>query len=137
MYRKDDNTMTKLESMICEAENNGEIVRDTRDIILNVLRENAALTRYSMKAQEEITRLEQRKEKLENLRELYIREGKPERLLDEINKKIKDVDDEIECKYGIRRLGAALDALDMENKQHQEFMGMPPISIAGETECSK
>ena len=32
--------MTKLELAICEAENNGEIDLDTRDIMLNVLNES-------------------------------------------------------------------------------------------------
>ena len=34
--------MTKLELMICEAENNGEIDLDTRDIMLGILNESTA-----------------------------------------------------------------------------------------------
>ena len=39
--------MTNLELMICEAENNGEIDLDTRDIMLSILNESTAQARRS------------------------------------------------------------------------------------------
>ena len=47
--------MTKLELMICEAENNGEIDLDTRDQMLGILNES---TRYGREATSIIKRLE-------------------------------------------------------------------------------
>ena len=68
--------MTKLELMICEAENNGEIDLDTRDIMLGILNES---TRYGREAASMIKRIETldaKADKLYDITDRLKKEGK-------------------------------------------------------------
>ena len=93
MYRKEDNTMTKLELRICEAENMGEIDLDTRDMMLNVIGESTAQVRQAVKIDKQINEVYDKIQNLKNLRYKFKREGN-QRMVDETDKKIKKLEKE-------------------------------------------
>ena len=99
--------MTKLELAICEAENNGEIDLDTRDMMLNVLTEGQGTAQYraAKRVDDEIYKIREKIDRLDKIAQSYANQGntrmyvatkqKIPKLLDEImklNKKIVEID---------------------------------------------
>ena len=88
--------MTKLELMICEAENNGEIDLDTRNSMLGILNESTRYAREALATREKIKKLEERYTKMKKLKDMYRKEGKDamankvSQTLDDINAELKD-----------------------------------------------
>ena len=82
--------MTKLELMICEAENAGEIDLDTRDMMLSVLTEGQGTAQYraAQRLEKEILALKDRHTEMENLRRKFDKEGN-KRMVKAIDEKIK------------------------------------------------
>ena len=62
-----DYIMTNLELMICEAENNGEIDLDTRDVMLSILNESTAEAREAERIYKEIKNKEELIRKFEEI----------------------------------------------------------------------
>ena len=99
--------MTKLELAICEAENNGEIDLDTRDMMLSVLTEGQGTAQYRAvkRVGDEEDKIREKIDRLEKIAQSYANQGntrmyvatkqKIPKLLDEImklNKKIVEID---------------------------------------------
>ena len=80
--------MTKLELMICEAENAGEIDLDTRDMMLGILNESTAQYRAAQRLEKEILALKDKHTEMENLRRKFDKEGN-KRMVKAIDEKIK------------------------------------------------
>ena len=67
--------MTKLELMICEAENNGEIDLDTRDMMLSILNESTAQARRSSELSKKVGAIWDKIDELENQQWKYKKLG--------------------------------------------------------------
>ena len=93
MYRKEDNTMTKLELRICEAENNGEIDLDTRDMMLDVLGESTAQVKQADKIDKQINEVTDKIYNLMDLRDKFKRDGN-QRMVNATTEKMKKLEKE-------------------------------------------
>ena len=89
--------MTKLELIICEAENNGEIDLDTRDIMLGILNESTRYGKEALSIMKQIDALEVKRKKLKdiadrlNQEEKYDIADKSEQQLKKVEAKLMDL----------------------------------------------
>ena len=94
--------MTKLELAICEAENNGEIDLDTRDIMLNVLNDSTGQQRQVEKLHSEIKRKEALISKLNDIKKRSRKEDCGASAIRErrrVDEKTKQLQNEIDNLY--------------------------------------
>ena len=88
--------MTKLELMICEAENNGEIDLDTRDMMISVLTEGQGTAQYraAKRVDDELCEIREKIDRLDKIARSYANQGN-ERMYAATNQKITKLMDEI------------------------------------------
>ena len=134
--------MTKLELMICEAENSGEIDLDTRDMMLNVLNESTAQYRAVKRIDDGVNKISKKIERLENIAQSYDEQGntrmyaatkqKIEKLWDEarkLNKKIVEIDPYGHA-YGSKEFGSEA-GRNRKESSPREFVDSMALTTPG------